>query len=223
MVREKLKGILKGLYLRFYQRYEIFRFDRYRKLYDSFSFDYKIKKAGEWLLKYPEQANFDINPVNYWLEEIVEKPASIIEIGGWRGDLADKALSTFQQINCWHNYDLIKNNDLQKCSDKRYMLVSLKNDLWHQSLDFEYNALIATHMIEHINWKEFRELCAWIPASIVTVLFEAPLPASVEHNNWKGDYSSHVFEKGWEQVINEMKNHRFSVVYSENNTVIFKR
>jgi hypothetical protein len=78
-------------------------------------------------------------------------------------------------------------------------------------------------MIEHINWKEFTELTDWIPASIKTVLFEAPLPASSENINWKGDYSSHVLEKGWEQVINEMKNHRFSVDYSENNTVIFKR
>ena len=91
------------------------------------------------------------------------------------------------------------------------------------SLHYEYNALIATHMIEHISWRELTELINWIPEGIRTVLFEAPLPASDENISWKGDHSSHVLEKGWEQVISEMKNHSFSVDYSEDNTFIFRR
>jgi hypothetical protein len=78
-------------------------------------------------------------------------------------------------------------------------------------------------MIEHINWQEFIELAGWIPTNIKTVLFEAPLPISSENINWKGDYSSHILEKGWEQVINEMRKHGFSVNFKENNTVIFIR
>lgn len=204
-------------------KYEIFQFDRYRKFYDTFSFDYKVKIANKWLKQYPEQAHFNIAPINHWLENIVEKPASIIEIGGWRGDLAEKALSSFEHIKLWHNYDLIKNNNLQKCYDNRYKLISLDDYIWHLPVNNEYNALIATHMIEHINWKEFSALTNWIPTSIGTVLFEAPLPASNENINWKGDHSSHVLEKGWEQVIDEMKNQRFLVAFAKDNTVIFKR
>jgi hypothetical protein len=218
-----IKRVLKGKYLQYLRKYEIYRFDSYRMLYDSFSFDYKIKKANEWLKQYPEQAHFDIIPINFWLENIVAKPSAVLEIGGWRGDLAEKALSSFDHINLWHNYDLLKNNNYQKCYDNRFKLISLNDDIWHLSLKYEYNALVATHMIEHINWKEFIELANWIPESIRTVLFEAPLPASNENINWKGDYSSHVLEKGWEQVITEMENHRFLVDYTENNTVIFKR
>ena len=218
-----LNTFLKGIYHRIRRKLEIYKFEKYRKLYDSFSFDYKRKIANKWLGKYPEQAHFDLIPVNYWLENIVPKPASILEIGGWRGDLAEKVLSGFGHINLWHNYDLIKYNSYQKCSDERYRLITLKDYLWRLSLSVEYNALIATHMIEHISWQEFTELAGWIPLSIITVLFEAPLPASDENFSWKGDYSSHVFEKGWEQVITEMKKHNFSLVYFENNTVIFKR
>jgi hypothetical protein len=218
-----IKRAFKGKYLQYLRKYEIYRFDRYRMLYNSFSFDYKIKKANEWLKQYPEQAHFDIIPINFWLENIVAKPSAVLEIGGWRGDLAEKALSSFEHINLWHNYDLLKYNNYQKCYDNRYKLISLNDDLWHLSLKYEYNALVATHMIEHINWKEFIELTNWIPECIRTVLFEAPLPASNENINWKGDYSSHVLEKGWEQVITEMENHRFLVDYTENNTVIFKR
>jgi len=62
-----------------------------------------------------------------------------------------------------------------------------------------------------------------IPKSIKTVLFEAPLPTSCENINWRGDHSSHILEKGWKQVKTEMENHRFTVEYTADNTVIFKR
>lgn len=218
-----IKSILLNKYVQFFKIYEIYRLDRYRNKYDSLSFDYKIKKAGQWLKLYPEQAHFNIIPINYWLEKIVTRPVTVLEIGGWRGDLAKAVLSSFEHIRLWHNYDLIPNNNYQKCFDNRYKLISLEKNLWNQSLDYEYNALIATHMIEHISWKEFKELCAWIPAGILTVLFESPLPASHENISWKGDYSSHVLEKGWEQVINEMKNQGFKVDFFENDTVIFNR
>jgi hypothetical protein len=218
-----LKRVLKNKYLEYLKIYETYHLDRYRNKYYSLSFGQKFKKANKWLNQYPEQAHFDLIPVNYWLENIVPGPALILEIGGWRGDLAEKALAGSEHIALWHNYDLIKYNSYQKCSDERYRLITLNDYLWHLSPSIEYNALIATHMIEHISWQEFTELAGWLPSSIITVLFEAPLPASDENFSWKGDHSSHVFEKGWEQVITEMKKHEFSVVYSENNTVIFKR
>lgn len=218
-----LKRVLIGKYLQYRQKYEIYQLDRYRKQYDSFSFGYKMKMANKWLKQYPEQAHFDIIPVNYWLENVVAKPTSVLEIGGWRGDLAEKALSAYEHIKLWHNYDLIKFNSYQKCNDNRYKLISIEDDLWNLSLQYEYNALIATHMIEHLKWKEFIRLINWIPACINTVLFEAPLPASGENISWKGDHSSHVLEKGWEQIKTEMKNHSFFVCHTANNTVIFNR
>jgi hypothetical protein len=214
---------IKSKYHKYLLKYEIYQFDRYRRLYDSFSFNYKIRKAGKWLKQYPEQAHFNFTPVNHWLENIVEKPASVLEIGGWRGDLAEKALSSFEHIKLWHNYDLLKHNNYQNCYDIRYKLISLEDYIWCLALNYEYNALIATHMIEHINWKEFLQLINWIPKSIKTVLFEAPLPTSCENINWRGDHSSHILEKGWKQVKTEMENHRFTVEYTADNTVIFKR
>ncbi len=218
-----LKNGITGKYRQYLLKYEVCQFDRYRKLYDSFSFNYKIKLAGKWLKKYPEQAHFNYSPVEHWLKNIVSTPVNVLEIGGWRGDLAAKALSSFEHIKLWHNYDLLKNNNFQKCNDERYKLITLDEELWKMSLHYKYNALIATHMIEHIRWRELTALINWIPKSINTVLFEAPLPASGQNIDWKGDYSSHVLEKGWEQVISEMSDHNFSLVFSEANTFIFNR
>ena len=66
---------------------------------------------------------------------------------------------------------LIKNsyakyNNYQKCNDKRFKLISLEKDVWYLPQNCEYNALIATHMIEHINWKEFKQLTKWIPGNM---------------------------------------------------------
>ncbi len=218
-----LKGALIDRYRLYLLKYEIYQFNKYRRLYDSFSMGYKIKLATKWLNQYPEQAHFNYVPIDHWLKNIVPKQASILEIGGWRGDLAAKALSSFEHIYLWHNYDLLANHNTQKCNDKRYKLISLNAYLWHMSLQVEYNALIATHMIEHIRWRELIELINWIPDGISTVLFEAPLPESADNINWKGDHSSHVLEKGWEQVIAEMKIHNFFVDFCEGNTFIFRR
>jgi len=216
-------GVIKTIYRNLRYRYEVCRFDRYRKLYNTFSIDDKIRMAGKWLKQFPEQAHFEYMHVNYWLGNIVQKPAMILEIGGWRGDLADKALSFFPGIFQWHNYDLLRNNNYQKCSDQRYQLITLDDYIWSMSLNQEYNALIATHVIEHLSWKEFTQLTKWIPECIETVLFEAPLPATDENHNWQGDHSSHILEKGWEQVISEMMKNSFLAIYSKDNTVIFNR
>jgi hypothetical protein len=204
-------------------KYKIFQFDRYRKRYGRFSFQFKKRKAGEWLRKYPEQAHFNYVPVSYWLENAVDKPASVVEIGGWRGDLANLALSSYKHIEKWHNYDLLEGSGSQKCQDPKYKLVSLSDYVWNHSPETKYNSLIATHMIEHISWNEFKELVQWIPESVNSVLFEAPLPESAENHDWSGDFSSHVFEKGWEQVISEMAKNRFRIYYKHVNTLIFRR
>jgi hypothetical protein len=218
-----LQKVIKSKYHQYHLKYEIWQFNRYRKLYDTFSFDHKKRTANKWLKQFPEQAHFNYTPIKHWLDTIVPKPVSVIEIGGWRGDLAELALSSFENIELWHNYDLISLNGHQKCNDSRYKLISLEDDLWHLSLSSDYNALIATHVIEHLKWAELIELIKWIPPGIRTVLLEAPLPASDEDINWKGDHSSHILEKGWEQVILLMERHMFSVDYRDGNTYIFKR
>jgi hypothetical protein len=187
------------------------------------SFRQRKLLANKWLKQFPEQAHFNYEPIHQWLKNEIPRPGNIIEIGGWRGELALKAFSSFDHIKKWHNYDLLENNHYQKCTDTRYSLITLDNYIWNVSLDQEYNALIATHMIEHISWKELKLLIKWIPESIRTVLFEAPLPSSAENFSWKGDHSSHVLEKGWEQVVNEMKKNDFSVDFSSENTYIFRR
>ncbi len=212
---------LRTVLWKYKQKLETYRFDRYRNKYDNLSFHKRKKLASRWFKEYPEQVHFTYDPVDFWIKEIVKSPVRILEIGGWRGDLAMKALSRFEKIEVWHNYDLLENSNSQKCIDERYKLISLDDYIWNKSLDSEYNALIATHMIEHIKWKELIRLIEWIPDSIETVLFEAPVNSSEENMNWKGDHSSHILEKGWTQIITEMKKNGFQVEWQEGNSFIF--
>ncbi|MGE5456937.1 MAG: hypothetical protein ACM3RX_01135, partial [Methanococcaceae archaeon] len=111
-------------YGKFKLNYETQYFDRYRARYHNLSFDDKKELAKKWLIKYPEQAHFNYHPIYTWLREIVPVPGRIIEIGGWRGDLALKALDAFTEIECWYNYDLLGTCSSQKCTDPRYKLIT---------------------------------------------------------------------------------------------------
>ncbi len=76
-----VKNFLRDSYYGLRRNYEVHWFDTYRKKYDSFTFAKKQKIASRWLIQYPEQAHFDFDPVKYWFENVVVKPASVLEIG----------------------------------------------------------------------------------------------------------------------------------------------
>jgi len=204
-------------------KYEIHKFDRYRIRYDSLTFKDKKNIANKWLIEYPEQAYFNFEPIDFWLKNFVRRPAKIIEIGGWKGDLALKILSHNYTIDAWHNYDLVESNNIQKCVDEKYKFISLNDYIWNYRLVIDYNALIATHMIEHIKWHELIKLIDWIPKNIYTVLFESPLSLTGGGKNWKGDHSSHILEKGWKNIIREMNKYGFRVEYNDSDTYVFNR
>jgi glycosyltransferase involved in cell wall biosynthesis len=197
--------------------------DNFRKNYDKITFDQLVSKANVWLHQYPEQASYTLPLVQRWIENYVPKPRIILEIGGWRGDLADAILKDYDFIHRWDNYDVISDQSTQKCHHEYYQQIPLSNYIWNLKTDSKYNALIASHMIEHIKWRELVLLIHWIPENIKTILFEAPIAQSAENFDWTGHYSTHILEKGWEQVINEMRNHNFEVAYLEKDTVIFIR
>src|SRR5512138_1391188 len=114
-------------YNRFKRNNEVRKFDKYRRNYDSFSFTDKVIITNKWARKYPEQAHFNYEPIKFWLENIVTKPVYILEIGGWRGDLATRALASFDQIIVWHNFHLLKTEINQNCHDDRYKLISMND------------------------------------------------------------------------------------------------
>jgi glycosyltransferase involved in cell wall biosynthesis len=199
------------------------RMDDFRKNYDKMTFADLTKVANEWLHIYPEQASYTLPHVIDWIKKHVAKPTRILEIGGWRGDLAGEIFSRFSHVECWHNYDVISDASTQKCRDERYKLIPLSDYIWNLELPDDYNALIATHVVEHLKWREVKLLIRWIPEQIDTILFEIPIVESAENYNWKGHHSTHILEKGWEQVIDEMKTSGFKVVFREQDTVIFSR
>ncbi len=135
--------------------------------------------------------------VQRWIENYVQKPGFILEIGGWRGDLADAILKDYDFIHCWDNHDVSPDQSTQKCHHEFYQQIPLGNYFWNLKTDSKYNALIVSHMIEHIKWRELVLLIRWIPENIKTVLFEATIAQSAENFDWAGHFSTHIFEKGF--------------------------
>jgi len=220
---EKISQRIKDRKFRLERKKPIKTMDEFRKNYDNIPFDLLVQKSNVWLYQNPEQFGYTLPHVQSWIDSFVPNPAFILEIGGWRGDLAYTILNENNSIHCWDNYDVISDSSTQKCLDLRYHHIPLKDYIWNLRIDDKYNALIATHMIQCIKWHELVDLIQWISGNIQTVLFEAPLVKSAENYNWNGHHSTHVLEKGWEQVIIEMRKHNFVEVFSEKDTVIFIR
>ncbi len=197
--------------------------DLFRENYDLMTFGQLVDIANDSLHKYPEQAHYTLPFVFQWIENHVPRPARVLEIGGWRGDLARDILSRYGFVEEWDNFDVISDQSTQKCKDNRYRQIPLSDYIWNLDLSEKYNALIATHMIEHLKWRELLLLMRWIPAKIQTVLFEAPVVQSADNFDWTGNHSTHILEKGWKQIVEEMDKNGFVKIFAEKDTVIFKR
>lgn len=175
----------------------------------SYIFEWEKNLIPEnWLNKYDEKkSSFN------WQKKYVKSHENIIlsRIKDWRKKLKKtRSIKHFDKFR--KTYDTITFEKLVK-----------KTNIWNLEVDKKYNALIASHMIEHIKWRELVQLIRWIPKNIQTVLFEVPIAQSAEDFNWKGHYSTHILEKGWEQIVEEMRAYNFVKVFSEKDTVIFTR
>jgi glycosyltransferase involved in cell wall biosynthesis len=224
--QSRIRKLLSRVKRSFYQRrnlWEIRKFDAYRTEYDTMSFRTLAKRTDSLRRQCPERAHFSLPPVVYWFDNVVARPAAVLEIGGRRGDLAMKMLSKYEFISCWHNYDIMTDKNAQKCSDPRYTHIIPEDYIWNLPVDRSCNALVATRVIEHMKWRELLLLIGWIPEHITSVLLEAPIKKSVENYDWTGDRSTRILEKGWEQVIREMQKTGFEAIYSKGDTVVFVR
>lgn len=178
-------------------------FDEWRKNYDSMTFDDHQRMAGKFLELYPEQAHYNVRGAEMFLRTLVNE--RVLEIGGWKGDLANYVLSENKSIKAWTNFDIlpVSAGDLQRPHDKRYMFHSLYKWLWeYDTRGWNETVFVATHVFEHLKWSQLQKLIGWIPQTIHTAVIEAPLNPGP--TDWNGCFASHILEVGWIEIDKAM-------------------
>jgi hypothetical protein len=201
------------------------RFEEWRRQYKDM--DYEEQRAFySWVAKtFPSQVHFDlpgfIGALDRFTWELGEY--SVLEVGGWRGELAAEILGRTDQIKEWVNYEIAEPLlDNIKCDDPRYRMVIPDDFVWNIDL-FEGDVLVASDMIEHISGDHLALLVENLPDSVKRIAFKSPLGHWTQPNGWVGYYGSHILELGWPDVSALLYRHDFVEAGRSGTVRIWKR
>ncbi len=176
-------------------------FNKWRAAYETMTDEEHLLFCNAAEAKWPTQKSFTYS--NF--ESLFKKAPpnlSVVEIGGWKGELAEKCLSNFP-IEKWSNFDFC-GAAIGKTipSDKRYIAYLQNSPAWFRNYrKEEFDVCVSAHMIEHLSDAHLIELLDWIKG-IPVVIFEAPLLDG--ENNWHDYYGTHILKMGWDKIKDEM-------------------
>lgn len=165
-------------------------FDEWRTRYDTMSFREHAAINDRWGVEYPAQASWKLQPVL----DALWSARTVVEIGGWDGGLAAKALALLPRVERWTNYEMCQPAiDRTVCHDPRYKPVLLEDWPWNTDLE-PADALVMSHVVEHMRFHQLFELTRLFDRYRV-VHMQAPL--DLERIDWTGYHGSHILEVGW--------------------------
>ncbi|MEE9439557.1 MAG: hypothetical protein V3V14_11195 [Saprospiraceae bacterium] len=178
-----------------------FNFNKYRKEYDSYSFKQLQEIYNELELLYPKQEHFTTEYIERFLTNIPSP--KIMELGGFKGELASQILAKNKRILLWHNYDICPNSiEKTMCKDKRYKAILLEDFAWNLDIFDSYNVCILSHTIEHIKQKQLKRFFDKIK-NVKYIYIEAPMRLS-----WNNTPTTHILECGWKAITNMLRDYK---------------
>lgn len=172
--------------------------DAWRRDYDRFSYSEHVEFYRQVAEMYPDQQQFNEPAVRLFLADSL---GPVLELGGWKGELAANVLPDFPLISMWLNVEIAPQAACETvCADARYTVVIPDTFIWDSDLDLEpYRTLIASHVIEHMKLADVDKLLDRVP-NLERLYVDTPLHRLPP--TWDGIESSHIIEVGWDGLDN---------------------
>jgi len=180
-------------------------FDKWRELYYDLTHEENIQFGYDMEAKYPGQASFDAPGIQAILSTVENKPNKVLEIGGWKGELAQCTCAQSPgDFLSWTNIDMCK-----AAVEKSVHVSSVpyrahfpdRFDWFISPREEWFDVCISAHSIEHLTDKHLLQLMDWIKG-IPVVIFEAPITNTGQ--TWDGYFGTHILEMGWTRLNQEM-------------------
>ena len=183
-------------------------FKAYREAYDSMSYADAVRWHSEVWRAYPEQDKHSSDHLSRFFAD--HSVGRVVEVGGWRGEAADRFLQAHPGIESWHNYELCREAAYSPVTaDPRYVGVWPGDWTWCVDPP-QADVAILSHVIEHMRAAQLRKLVGWVDVTgAEAVYLEAPLWD--QPRSWRRSSSMHVLEIGWDDVIPMWEEHGFHV------------
>ena len=172
---------------------------------------------------FPYQLQYNYQAIKTFLFTLHDRALSILEIGGWHGEMAFAMLNQFSNIVFWNNIEICKKaRALPVGQDPRYLSPELKDFAWNFNLDRHYDLFIASHLIEHLKKSDLEKLLNVVD-SIECLYFDSPLPKETKSINWSNYPGSHIIEVGWNELSGIVKGHGYQSIVEDGSVYIFKK
>jgi hypothetical protein len=154
--------------------------DEWRRNYENWTVaDHKRFYAEVWA-QHPSQSHAAHELMGMVLA--THRPRTVIEVGGWDGELAIRMLEMHDFIERWTNVEICEQAVHLGHYHPRYFPTS--PDTWFWDNAWNADMLVASHCIEHMTAKHLE---AMIRSSNVDVMvFDAPLQN--EPTSWWGSW-----------------------------------
>lgn len=170
--------------------------DTWRRDYDAMSWDEQVDFYTKVGRLRPDQRFFTAPQVAAFLATAyaaLRKPVKVIEIGGWKGELASM-VGRDAMVGEWLNVEVLK--EAEKVDLGPWYRAWVPSDyIWRVGVPTGYDALVMSHTIEHMRGDELRQIIEQFDGS--WVYLEAPLQ---DGGHWDGYGGTHILELGWPQV-----------------------
>jgi len=196
--------------------------DKWRADYDSMTYDQMREFYNNLEKKYPDQNTYSPE-LSVYLRELPinisnHHKLSVLEIGGWKGELADDVLEETDQIFLWKNLEIcpaaVKN---PICVNQRYYPECPDDFIWNLNDEFgtRFNILVASHVLEHMKaWQIIRFLKK--NHGFDYICMETP------HGNWNHYNGSHILDLTKEQLDDLIIGFGYKKIYEKNNVRCFE-
>jgi hypothetical protein len=173
-------------------------FNQWRANYEQMTNEEHTEFTEACAERFPDQVHFTAANFEKVFEQLGPSQPRVLEIGGWKGELAKHCLEKFP-IKSWTNIEFcksaIKNS---KCTDRRYFTLQPERFDWFETprvIDFD--VCVSSNTIEHFSDDHFFRLLGHV-AGIPTIVFEAPI--SNEGQTWNDYWGTHILETGWDKI-----------------------
>lgn len=191
----------------------------WRALYNSLTDEEQFAFANECEEAYPHQIHHNKQNFDFLFKDV--DGVKVLEIGGWKGELAQHCLAKYS-IASWNNVDVCSNAvDKTVSIDRtRYASSIPKQFRWFlHPRQSDYDVCVSAHTIEHFSNEDMLSLIKHI-SGVKTVMFDAPL--KMEGDDWHGYGGTHMLTMGWRGVNAAMVAEGYAVEEINKHCFLYK-
>ena len=190
-------------------------FDAWRERYDDMTYEEMADFYDAVETDHPLQKAFNADAFHRFLGYTIKALGRIdvLEIGGWKGELAKEMLEKLGAIGDWCNVEICWRAVEKSVVVPKYVAMKPVDFPWNIQLP-NADVFVAAHFIEHIKEREFELLLGDLSVSdtVRYIGIQAPIPESGEGVDWTGYHGTHILEIGWEQVSTLLLGYGFTEI-----------